>query len=76
MKNRHNIDMFLYMLHYCCADEAKMKEDSEKMFKELQEQFDRDEKKQKSLEFEHNHPELAPLTPKEYGMKLLKRRKH
>lgn len=67
---------FMLALRYWQAQEAKMEADAKEMVEAFNRDIQKQKEEQKKLEMMREHPEWYKVTsPKEYGMKL-KKRKH
>ena len=67
---------FMLALRYWQAQEAKMEADTKEMVEAFNREIQKQKEEQKKLEMMREHPEWFEVTsPKEYGMKL-KKRKH
>ena len=67
---------FILALHYWQIQEAKLEKDAKEMVESFKRDIEKQEELQKKLVMMREHPEWFEVTsPKEYGMKL-KKRKH
>lgn len=68
--------IYLAILQYYRTQEVKLEEDAKAMAENFQRDIEKQEELQKKLEMMREHPEWFETTsPKEYGMKLLKRKR-
>ena len=68
--------IYLAILQYYRTQEVKLEEDAKAMAENFQRDIEKQEALQKKLEMMRDHPEWFETTsPKEYGMKLLKRKR-
>lgn len=68
--------IYLAILQYYRTQEVKLEEDAKAMGENFQRDIEKQEALQKKLELMRDHPEWFETTsPKEYGMKLLKRKR-
>ena len=68
--------IYLAILQYYRTQEVKLEEDAKAMAENFQRDIEKQEALQKKLEMMREHPEWFETTsPKEYGMKLLKRKR-
>lgn len=68
--------IYLAILQYYRTQEVKLEEDAKAMAENFQRDIEKQEALQKKLELMRDHPEWFETTsPKEYGMKLLKRKR-
>jgi len=66
---------FMLALRYWQAQEAKLEADAKEMVKAFNRDIQKQEEEQRKLEIMREHPEWFETTsPKEYGMKLMKRK--
>ena len=66
---------FMLMYQYWQAQEAKMEADAKEMVESFKRDIEKQEELQKKLVMMREHPEWFETTsPKEYGMKLMKRK--
>ena len=66
---------FMLALRYWQAQEAKLEADAKEMVEAFNRDIQKQEEEQRKLEIMREHPEWFETTsPKEYGMKLMKRK--
>ena len=66
---------FMLALRYWQAQEAKLEADAKEMVEAFNRDIQKQEEEQRKLEMMRDHPEWFETTsPKEYGMKLMKRK--
>ena len=66
---------FMLMYQYWQAQEAKLEADAKEMVEAFNRDIQKQEEQQRKLEMMGDHPEWFETTsPKEYGMKLMKRK--
>ena len=66
---------FMLALRYWQAQEAKLEADAKEMVESFKRDIEKQEELQKKLVMMRDHPEWFETTsPKEYGMKLMKRK--
>ena len=66
---------FMLMYQYWQAQEAKLEKDTKEMVEAFNREIEKQKKEQEKLEMMREHPEWFETTsPKEYGMKLMKRK--
>lgn len=66
---------FMLMYQYWQAQEAKLEADAKEMVESFKRDIEKQEELQKKLVMMRDHPEWFETTsPKEYGMKLMKRK--
>jgi hypothetical protein len=67
---------YLKILAYYRQQDEILETQAKESLEKLQKEFDKQEKEQRKLEMMREHPEWFETTsPKEYGMKLLKRKR-
>ena len=66
---------FMLALRFWQVQEAKLEKDAKEMVETFNRDIKKQEEEQKKLEMMREHPEWFEITsPKEYGMKLMKRK--
>jgi len=66
---------FMLALRYWQVQEAKLEADTKEMVEAFNKEIQKQEEQQRKLEMMREHPEWFETTsPKEYGMKLMKRK--
>ena len=67
---------FMLAFRFLQAQEAKIEADTKEMVESFNKDIQKQEEQQRKLEMMREHPEWFEITsPKEYGMKLLKRKR-
>ena len=67
---------FMLMYQYWQAQEVKLEKDTKEMVDAFNKEIENQKKEQEKLKMMREHPEWFETTsPKEYGMKLMKRKK-
>ena len=66
---------YLKILAYYRQQDEILEKQAKESLEKLQKEFEKQDKEQKKLEMMREHPEWFEVTsPKEYGMKLMKRK--